>query len=139
MLTFVPPAVAITALVAAIFLVDLRREEPAGTAPAGPLRVAMPAPFEPLAAWQSVVVTDTSGARWVLSYPPAGATRLGLAPLAALPAHWGRIPPGTTFGQWRPVLPANPAAPQFSVDGVVLPAPAISPPAAFAPVLATRL
>jgi hypothetical protein len=99
----------------------------------------MPAPFEPLAAWQSVVVTDTSGARWVLSYPPAGATRLGLAPLAALPAHWGRIPPGTTFGQWRPVLPANPAAPQFSVDGVVLPAPAISPPAAFAPVLATRL
>jgi len=161
MLSVIPPAVTTTILVAAVLLTDPRREVAPGAAvlsdnmlrhhaaaralaPDAPglLPVSMPPPFVPVAAWQSGVIADAGGALWLLSWPSgtdAGNRRLSAAALASLPALWARHDPGTGFGRWEAVEPAQPPALRFVVDGIVFPADGTVAIPAGAPVLASRL
>ncbi len=144
MLSAVPPAIATTLLIGALFLGAPRRDYPEGsatlaesfgrqhladleslsptTAPGTVVPAPLPAPFVPLVAWQSAVV-DVDGTRWLLTWPetdPVSAQFDAIA-FAGLALALRAPREGVVAGRWDP---ANAEGTLGRIGDYLFPAPA---------------
>ncbi len=126
MLSAVPPAIATTLLIGALFLGAPRRDYPEGTAAladsfarqhladVGSLSAAaspgivpsapLPAPFVAIGSWQSAVV-DSDGTRWLITWPAPGpnSAQFDAAAFAGLALALRAPREGVVAGRWDPV------------------------------------